>query len=257
MNYLKYISNIFLYIFFIGNNAGASTDLVATRSVVKEWVEAEKALADERIAWRAERQILKDLTDLKIKELIGLRTSIAAIAENATQEDIVRSKLVQQRDELEMHRSAIAQFLDGIAPTILAFKAWIPEPLQAQLNPLFKKISDLDAPAPTGLAEAMQATVTILQALNQFDQTVTVHSSLRTLDSGQQVEVETIYVGLGIAYYRSLSGLLAGYGQPSRTGWNWTTQVELAPAIEAALAVANQQAQAAEFIQLPIKISEE
>ena len=124
-------------------------------------------------------------------------------------------------------------------------------------GPAFKKMAAVDAPVTTSLAEAMQAMVAILQALNQFDQSVTVHSSLRSLEGGQQVEVETVYLGLGIAYYRSLSGQLAGYGQPTESGWNWTVQSELAPAIADALAVANQQVQAAEFIQLPVKIAEE
>lgn len=257
MIYLKYIFIMPLCLFASANSTEASADLAATRSLVKEWVAAEKALADEQNAWEAKRQLLEDLLDLKAAEVASLRASIAAITENATQADKARGELVLQRNELEAHRSTVAQFLEGITPTILEFQAWVPEPLQPQLDPLFKKMAARDAAVATSLAETMQAMVAILQALNQFDQSVTVHSSLRSLESGQRVEVETLYVGLGIAYYRSLSGQLAGYGQPTGSGWNWTAQAELAPDIELALAVANQQVQAAEFIQLPIKIAEE
>ena len=257
MNYIKYIYINVLCFFCISNYAGASADLAATRSLVKEWVAAEKALADEHNAWEAKRQLLDDLLDLKAEEVAALHASIAAITENATQSDDVRGELVMQRDALEKDRSTMVKFLEGITPNILAFQAWVPEPLQAQLDPLFKKMAALDVPVTTSLAEATQAMVAILQALNQFDQSVTVHSSLRSLEGGQQVEVETVYLGLGIAYYRSLSGELAGYGQPTKSGWNWTAQSELAPAIADALAVANQQVQAAEFIQLPVKIAEE
>lgn len=257
MTYFKYIYIITLCFYCGKNHAEASADLAATRSLVKEWVAAEKALADEYNAWEAKRQLLDDLLDLKAEEVAALRASIAAITENASQADKARSELVMQRDALEMHRSNVAEFLEGITPSIRAFQAWVPEPLQAQLDPLFKKMAAVDAPVTTSLAEAMQAMVAILQALNQFDQSVTVHSSLRSLEGGQQVEVETVYLGLGIAYYRSLSGQLAGYGQPTESGWNWTVQSELAPAIADALAVANQQVQAAEFIKLPVKIAEE
>ena len=257
MTLIKYIYIIALC-FYCGNKpVVASADLAATRSLVKEWVAAEKALADEHNAWEAKRQLLDDLLDLKAEEVAALRASIAAITENATQADKARSELVMQRDALQTHRSTMVEFLKLMTPTIRAFQAWVPEPLQAQLNPLFKKMATVDAPVTTSLAEAMQAMVAILQALNQFDQNVTVHSSLRSLESGQQVEVETVYLGLGIAYYRSLSGQLAGYGQPTVSGWNWIAQSELAPAIADALAVVNQQVQAAEFIQLPVKIAEE
>jgi hypothetical protein len=257
MNYIKYLYINALCVFCISNYAGTSADLAATRSLVKDWIAAEKALSDEHNAWEAKRQLLDDLLDLKAEEVAALRASIAVITENATQADKARSELVMQRDTLETHRSTVVEFLEGITPTIRAFQSWVPEPLQAQLDPLFKKMAAVDAPVTTSLAEAMQAMVAILQALNQFDQSVTVHSSLRSLEGGQQVEVETVYLGLGIAYYRSLSGLLAGYGQPTKSGWNWTAQSELAPAIADALAVANQQVQAAGFIQLPVTIAEE
>jgi hypothetical protein len=255
MIYRKYISIIFLCFFVLTNYAWSSADLAATRSLVKEWVAAEKALADEHIAWQEKRQLLEDLIQLKTEELASLSESIAAITVNATEVDKVRNALVKQRDKLEAQRSIMTQFIADIAPSILAFKAWIPEPLQAQLNPLFVKMTTPGANGTLSLAERMQAIVAILQALNQFDQTVTVHSSLRSLKSGQQVEVETVYVGLGIAYYRSLSGELAGYGQPTHSGWSWSEQAALAPSIEAALAAAKQQIQATEFIQLPIKIA--
>ena len=44
----------------------------------------------------------------------------------------------------------------------------------------------VDAPVTTSLAEAMQAMVAILKALNQFDQSVTVRSSLRSLGWGSK-----------------------------------------------------------------------
>ena len=257
MFYRKYNLIISLCCCLFANDARASGDLAATRSLVKEWVAAEKALANEHLAWQEKRQLLEDLIQLKTEELAALNVSITAIAENATQADKARSELVQQRDELEKHRTIITHFIEGIAPSIVAFKTWVPEPLQAQLNPLFLKVTAHGMGEALSLAERMQAIVAILQALNQFDQTVTVHSSLRELKSGQQVEVETVYVGLGIAYYRSLSGELAGYGQPTHSGWSWSEQAALAPAIAAALAAAKQQVQAAEFIQLPVKIAAE
>ena len=96
------------------NHAEASADLAATRSLAKEWVAAEKALADEHNAWEAKRQLLDDLLDL----VAALRASIAAITENASQADKAQSELVMQRDALEMHRSKVAEFLEGITPSI-------------------------------------------------------------------------------------------------------------------------------------------
>ena len=139
MTYFKYIYIITLCFYCGKNHAEASTDLAATRSLVKEWVAAEKALADEHNAWEAKRQLLDDLLDLKAEEVAALRASIAAITENATQADKVRSELVMQKDALAMHRSTMVEFLEGITPSIRAFQAWVPEPLQAQLDRFLKK----------------------------------------------------------------------------------------------------------------------
>ncbi|HBM86594.1 MAG TPA: hypothetical protein DD423_07450, partial [Opitutae bacterium] len=94
----------------------------------------------------------------------------------------------------------------------------------------------------------------ILNTINKFDRTITLHAEIRTLGDGSQGEVETVYVGLGTAYYRTRSGDDAGYGHPGTNGWQWYSQPELSAAIAEVIATANNTNQEARFIALPVEL---
>ena len=93
-----------------------------------------------------------------------------------------------------------------------------------------------------------------LNTINKFDRSITVHEEIRTLGDGSQGEVESIYIGLGAAYYGTRSGDDAGYRQADSSGWQWISQPELSPAIADVIAIANNSTQEARFIALPVEL---
>ena len=100
----------------------------------------------------------------------------------------------------------------------------------------------------------MQTVVGLLSTINKFDRAITVHQELRSLGDGSTGEVETVYIGLGAAYYRTRSGDDAGLGQAGANGWTWESQPALSAAIAEVIAIANNQTQEARFIALPVEL---
>lgn len=233
--------------------ATASEALNSTRTVVKEWVATEKAISSEAIQWEEKQTLLTDLIGVTQAEIETLKQSLETIEATQTEADAVRAELVTEQEELNQGRQRIASFLDGIEPKLQALKPALPTPLQDKLTPLYQRIPQDPATTSLGIAERMQTVIGLLSTINKFDRAITVHEELRTLGDGSTGEVETVYIGLGTAYYRTRSGDDAGIGQPSTDGWQWESQPELSTSIAEVIAIANNQTQEARFIALPVE----
>jgi len=231
-----------------------SVALESTRSVVKEWVATESAVSSEAAQWEATQLLLGDLIKITQAEIATLNESLQKIEATANNADAVRAELVTEQQTLNTARRQISKFLAEIEPKVTALKPALPEPLGTQLAKLFQRIPNDPANSTLGIAERMQTVVGILNTINKFDSAVTVHEEIRTLGDGSRGEVETVYVGLGAAYYRTRSGDDAGYGQPSINGWLWNSQPELSAAIAEVIAIAGNSTQEARFIALPVEL---
>ena len=231
-----------------------SVAVEATRTVVKEWVATEQAISREAIQWQETQRLLEDLTQVSRSEISTLQESLRAIQATASSADARRAALVEEQDRLTAERATIAEFLSAIEPALSEFKGLLPEPLSSRLEPFYQRIPTDPSSTKLGIAERMQTVVGILNTVNTFDRSITVHEEIRTLGDGSQGEVTTVYVGLGAAYYRTRSGDDAGCGQPGSDGWQWHSQPELSAAIAEVIAAANNTTQAARFIALPVEL---
>ena len=97
----------------------------------------------------------------------------------------------------------------------------------------------------------MQTVISILTGIHEFDRTIIVSDEIRTLADGTKSEVQSVYIGLGAAYYRTRSGKDAGIGYPNDRGWTWESQPELNEALAEVIAIIDQSTQEVRFIDLP------
>ena len=102
-------------------------------------------------------------------------------------------------------------------------------------------------------AERVQVCVGVLNELDKFNNAVNVFNEKRKNDKGEEVAVQTIYVGLGTAYFVNETGDFAGVGAPGVKGWEWTNKPEIAPTVEAAVKIYRNE-QTARFVTLPVVI---
>jgi hypothetical protein len=104
-----------------------------------------------------------------------------------------------------------------------------------------------------GAPERIQVIVGVLNELDKFNNSVTVFSEKRTNEKGEEVAVETVYVGLGAAYFVNAGDDFAGTGRPGQNGWEWTVQPELATPVREVIRIYRNE-RPARFVALPVGI---
>lgn len=224
-----------------------------TRSIVKEWVQAEQVLSAEQAQWHQERALIKDMITVLDKETESLREIIKDNEASLTQADEQRASLLETRSSLHEKRKLITQFLENTEPVIHALETRLPTPLQQQLAPFFIKLPQDSKTTDLGIAERMQVALAILDAIRAFDRKMTVAHELHSDEQGSPYEVTTLYIGLGQAFY--ISAQDAGIGTPTQTGWKWESQPKLHSSIQKAITMIEGNTHDIGFITLPLTVS--
>jgi hypothetical protein len=129
----------------------------------------------------------------------------------------------------------------------------LPVPLQDILKPLLNRIPPDSATTRTTAAERTQILVGILNELDKFNGAINIFSEKRSKEKEGEVAVETVYVGLGAAYFVNDSGDFSGMGTPGPNGWEWTQKPELAAPVREIIRIYRNE-RAARFVPLPATI---
>jgi hypothetical protein len=227
--------------------------LTEARAVLETWVQTRQLIARTRTEWQADRDVLEQTVALYERELKGIDEALSKVSTNQTQ-------AVRERDEAETLKRVSAEALDAAKVFAggleFALRQTVPQ-LPAPLQDLVRKdLARLPAdPANTRMtaAERIQVTVAVLNEIDKFNNAVNVFSEKRANAKGEEVAVQTLYVGLGAAFFVNDTADFAGVGAPGKDGWHWTVQSELAPTVLEALKVYRNE-HSARFLKLPVTI---
>ena len=125
--------------------------------------------------------------------------------------------------------------------------------LQQAVATMISRIPEDPNQTKVSLSARMVNVVGFINEVNKYNGSISVVSELRRNESGSELQVKVIYVGLAQAYFSSPDGSFAGMGIPGDNGWEWSEQPSLAPAIQQAIAIYEGSAPAA-FVDLPMTI---
>ena len=76
---------------------------------------------------------------------------------------------------------------------------------------------------------------------------------LRVQLKGEEVSVQTVYLGLGAAYFVNEAGDFAGTGTAGKNGWEWTAKPEIATTVQEVVKIYRNE-RAARFVTLPAAV---
>jgi len=233
--------------------AESSDKLSATRSTLEKWVETRQLISKTRSDWQSDKESIEQSIALFERELKGVEEQMSKLSTNSSQADKERAQteaaIKASNDSLEPAQKFAAAFeveLKNLVPKL-------PQPLQDILkNPLAKLPED---PANTKMkpTERIAALVQALNEIDKFNNAVNLFSEKRKSQGGSEVSVETVYVGLGGAYFVNESGDFAGQGMPGTGGWEWTVKNELAPSVKEVIKIYRAE-HPARFVSLPATI---
>lgn len=233
------------------DDARSATD--ATRATIEEWVEVRRVIAKEKRDWAVGKEMLEDQIRIVEHQIETLRGRITETQEQIGEAEGSWTELVDTKDALEAASAEFAAQVTELEARTLALLQRLPQSLQDHVRPLSQKIPEDPAGTSRGVGERFGTVAGILQEITAFNYEVRVENEERVLPDGSTIEAETLYVGLGQAYYVSRDRLHAGVGTVSDDGWVWTPANEHAEAIARAVAIWNDEEEPV-FVQLPLQV---
>jgi hypothetical protein len=231
----------------------AENKLNETRTTLEKWVETRQLIARTSADWQADKEMLTQTRQLFERELQSIQEQRSKISTNSTQVETERAQaeetLGAAKATLDLTRQQAGQF----EARILELVPRLPAPLQDILKPLLHRIPSDGGQTKMSAAERVQVIVGILNELDKFNSGVNIFHEKRQNANGEEVAVESIYVGLGAAYFVNSTGELAGTGAPGAKGWEWTLQPDLGPALQEIVRIYRNE-RSARFVALPVVI---
>ena len=235
-----------------GRSLSAETPLRETRATLEKWVELRQLISKTKSDWQTDKETIQQTTQLFERELKALEEQMTKLNTNSVQVD-------KERAEAESLKSASIASLDRAKQFAAEFEKKLrdaslqmPTPLQETMKPLFNRMPS-DPTTKMSAAERVQLIVGVLNEMDKFNNAVNVFSEKRQNLKGEEVAVETVYVGLGAAYFVNDTGDFAGTGSAGKTGWEWSTRPELAASIREVIRIYRNE-RPAKFVSLPASV---
>jgi hypothetical protein len=216
-------------------------------------VETRQLLSRTKADWQADKEMLEQSAKLFQRELQAIEDQRSKLSTNSVQveRERVQAEVLKTTSSksLEQARRFAIEFENQLTRLV----PQLPQPLQEILKPLLGRMPADPVNTRMGAPERIQVIVGVLNELDKFNNSVTVFSEKRTNEKGEEVAVETVYVGLGAAYFVNAGDDFAGTGRPGQNGWEWTVQPELATPVREVIRIYRNE-RPARFVALPVGI---
>lgn len=228
-------------------------DPAASRELIRQWVQTERLLSEEKNAWKVEKQRMQDLLELYQKELKLLNEEIEKAGASAGAVDDRKGKLESELKGFREAQRLLADTLARLLPRARVLINQLPAPLQDELK---SDIDFLQSPDALGKPrDVLKSMLTVLTNAGRFNRSITIGEETRALSGGKKMTVSVLYLGLARAYFASTAGDTAGIGVPMKNGWQWEDRPEIADDVRRAIAVYRKDKQP-QLIQLPVAVGE-
>jgi len=225
-----------------------------TRAHIEKWVQTRQLIARKNSNWRVEQDNIRQSIDLLKKEIGLLEKEIAATKQVDSESDAEKQRITLSLQDLKKSNKVVDDVLWTMERQALALMARFPEPLKDRTTGVRTRIP-LEEKDLLGrsAAERMQNVVAMLNEADRFNSAITLTVELRKDAKGKDRQVQTIYLGLGQAYFADEKGTIAGAGVPGSDGWTWQTMPELAEKIRRVIDIYENR-RPAEFVPVPVNI---
>ena len=237
----------------LGGSAYAGTLSEDARSSLEKWLETRQLISKTRSDWQSDKEIMEQTIALYERELKSMEEQLSKTSTNSTQieKERLEAETLQKTSNDALNRAK--EFAAGFEAQVQKLVPQIPAPLQDILKKDLARIPADPANTKMLAAERVQTLVGILNEIDKFNNALNVFSERRKTAKGEEVAVETVYIGLGAAYFVNGSGDFAGMGAPGANGWEWTLKPELGPAVKEVLKIYRNE-RTAQFVTLPVAI---
>jgi chromosome segregation ATPase len=233
--------------------AAAESRLNEARSTLEKWVETRQLISRTKSDWQSDKETLEQTIKLFERDLQSVEDQMSKLSTNNTQVEKERGQAEALRNSSNESLERTRQFADGFEAELGKLMPQLPVLLQDILKPLLNRLPADRANTRMSAAERAQVIVGILNEIDKFNNAVSIFSEKRKNEKGEEVAVETVYAGLGAAYFVNDSGDFAGTGVAGKSGWEWTIKSDLAPSVREVIRIYRNE-RTARFVTLPAVI---
>lgn len=231
----------------------AEDSLTDARSAIEKWVETRQLISQTRSDWQADKDMLERTIAMYEGELKKIDEQMSKVSTNNTQITKEMAEAEALKKSSNEARERTAQFATGFEVKLKQTAPKLPLPLQEILKPLLARMPADPASTKMLPAERMVVCVGVLNELDKFNNAVNVFNEKRKNDKGEEVSVQTLYVGLGAAYFVNDTADFAGTGAPGANGWEWTSNPGIASRVQDAVKMYRNE-RTALFLTLPVAV---
>jgi hypothetical protein len=232
---------------------GAEAPLAQTRSTLEKWVETRQLVSKARSDWQSDKETIQQTIALFERELKTVDEQMAKVSTNSAQVDKERGEAEAQQKAARESIERAREFATGFEAQLVKVAPKLPLPLQDIVKPLLNRLPSDPGTTKMSAAERVQVVIGILNELDKFNNAVTIFSEKRKNGKDEELSVETVYLGLGAAYFVSEAGDFAGMGTAGPNGWEWTIKPELGASVREVIRIYKNE-RPARFIPLPAVI---
>lgn len=238
---------------FAGLAWGAENPLANARDTVTQWVQTQQLISKTQAEWEGDREMLNQSKTLFERELKAVQDELSKQSTNSSVADAERVKteadLKDANEALDRARSLIA----GLEQRLRELLVLLPASVVSAAPQLVNRLPEDPGHTKAAVTERVQTVVSLLNEVDKFNNAVSVFTEKRTNHQGEEVSVETVYVGLGAAYFVNEAGDFAGWGWPGPLGWEWTIEPKLASTVREVIRIYRNE-RTARFVALPVVI---
>lgn len=224
-----------------------------TLTTLEKWVETERLIAQEANEWAVEKRSIEDLIKLYTQELDELETEIKESESDVSAADAEREKLTARNERLREVEDAFKSELIAAEQALRGLHPMLPLPLREEIQPIYSQVPTDPASSDMALGTRIQFLVGILTQIQKFNGAVTLTEGFREFEAGNSVQIDSIYFGLGSAYYVDKANEHAGRGVLTESGWEWVDDPSLVPTVRTFVDIYQGKRQA-EYVSLPVEI---
>lgn len=221
-----------------------------THQYIKEWIQTEQLISEEKNNWESEKATLLDLQDALSAEISELETKLEQFEKENVGAAKNRSDLSLRKEEAEETTKIFYKQIKEVEKEIKNIFPILPSPLRDQTRAFLDKING-NKSDNLPLRNRLDEAISILRNIHSFHRSVHFERQEFSLDDGKSREFSVLYFGLGVAYFVNESGTVAGWGKPSPQGWLWTRQDTIAKEVSTGVAMI-QNRTLPRFLKLPV-----
>lgn len=244
------------FTFWLTANSGyaQTSKFEETRAHIEKWVQTRQLIAKKNADWRVEQENIRQSIGLLKKEIDLLNQEIENTKQVDSESDAEKQRLTLSLEDLKKSNKVVDDGLWAMERQALKLLARFPEPLKDRTTGVSTRIPlEKEDLRGRSAAERMQNVVAMLNEADRFNSAITLTVELRKDAEGKDRQVQTIYLGLGQAYFADEKGTIAGTGVPGANGWTWTANAALAEKIRKVIDIYENR-RPAEFVPVPVSV---